>query len=373
MISLPLPQLEIDKSAVSIKYVLNEKDKSLLASTHRIIIIERNSHFNYMFAFPRACVVSGFEDELFVPYDRLFEKPAETSSPTSSSSNANLNATHLEGQVVQALAVSITETHVELDRSVQLNFEDQDTDLHDTTTTTASEPANTPTTPTPTTTTTKISYDYLIYAAGGNHIEPASFAHHPHKQASITRIQHYQSQISKSTKILVIGGGAVGTELAAEIKEHYPSKQVTIVHSRESYMDKYKLSLHKRMYKILDGFGVKQVLGDRVIIPEGGFDQVDGTEENDGLKMITVETKKGLKIECDLQVIYIYYLDVFTFLPYALRKRILTFFFFLPFHIPAAHLHRSHPQQLRHENPLNQNHQPRHRFRQSQTHHANRG
>lgn len=36
----------------------------------------------------------------------------------------------------------------------------------------------------------------------------------------------------KAKNIAVIGGGAVGVELATDIKSYYPEKSVTLVHSR---------------------------------------------------------------------------------------------------------------------------------------------
>ena len=39
-----------------------------------------------------------------------------------------------------------------------------------------------------------------------------------------------QTKRSKSSIISIIGGGAVGIELAAEIKLHYPNKVVNLIH-----------------------------------------------------------------------------------------------------------------------------------------------
>ena len=43
---------------------------------------------------------------------------------------------------------------------------------------------------------------------------------------------HYcKFQLEKSESVLIVGGGAVGVELAGEIAETYPDKKVTLVHS----------------------------------------------------------------------------------------------------------------------------------------------
>ncbi|KAF9092137.1 hypothetical protein BGX23_004586 [Mortierella sp. AD031] len=219
--------------------------KKMLPSTHRVIIIEKHSHFHYMFAFPRACVISGWENELFVPYTKAFESPEK-------------------GQVIQALATNITKTHVELDRSID-GFG------------------------------TSVEYDYLIYATGARHPEPGNLNDHDTKTGAIQRLKDMQEKIQKSTKVLLIGGGAVGLELAVEIREHFPEKDVTLVHSRDRYMPSYKQTLHEKTAQILNDFGVRQILSDRVVIPEGGF--------VDDFKMIKVATRDGKEIECDLQIL----------------------------------------------------------------------
>jgi apoptosis-inducing factor 2 len=45
---------------------------------------------------------------------------------------------------------------------------------------------------------------------------------------------HYQSmhqQIAEAEKILIVGGGPLGVELAGEVKRAYPDKTVSICHT----------------------------------------------------------------------------------------------------------------------------------------------
>ena len=69
-------------------------------------------------------------------------------------------------------------------------------------------------------------------------------------------------QIAKASKVVIVGGGAVGVELAGEIKETYPEKDVTLIHSgeflmRSSFGDNFSKTVKTR----LDQLGVKVVLG----------------------------------------------------------------------------------------------------------------
>ncbi|OCF33245.1 hypothetical protein I316_04986 [Kwoniella heveanensis BCC8398] len=102
-----------------------------------------------------------------------------------------------------------------------------------------------------------------------------------------------QDDIRKATRVVVAGGGAVGIEIAGEIKAHYPEKQVTIVHKDIGLMSptacakpvdptalakehgKIKswstpptdIRLSKEMERICDKLGIEVILSDRVRIP----------------------------------------------------------------------------------------------------------
>ncbi|KAJ3033626.1 hypothetical protein HK097_004784 [Rhizophlyctis rosea] len=216
-----------------------------LPKGYRLIIIDKNSHFHYQFAFPRASVLDGFENELFIPYTKLFR-------------SAN------EGVVVTGTVTEITPTSVKL--STVIHEFQSDT----------------------------IPYQYLVYATGTQQTSPCYLAGANTKASGIAYLKAYQRKLADASKIVIIGGGAVGIELAAEIKEHFPEKEVTLVHSRERYLLRYAPKLSQRVYEILDNIGVRQILGERVSVPEGGF--VEG-------KMTTLKlSKSGQEIESDLQI-----------------------------------------------------------------------
>ncbi|PWN51981.1 FAD/NAD(P)-binding domain-containing protein [Violaceomyces palustris] len=64
-----------------------------LPPSHRVILIERNSHFNHLYVFPRFSVLPGHEHKAFIPYTSIFKeapvrpktvKPSNGSSPKKS-------------------------------------------------------------------------------------------------------------------------------------------------------------------------------------------------------------------------------------------------------------------------------------------------
>ncbi|KAI9322497.1 hypothetical protein BX666DRAFT_626451 [Dichotomocladium elegans] len=216
-------------------------------SDHRLILIELKTHYNFVFAFPRAAVKPGFERQLFIPYSNFF------------------NGDDQVGKVVHARAVALHPHHVELDRSVP-------------------EFGN------------RINFEYLVYAAGTTIPQPGRLTTHT-KPESIAMLQQYQRVIREAKAPIIIGGGAVGLELAAEIKEHYPDKDVRLIHSRTRYMPKYKASMDCFIRNILKKHGVKQVLGQRVVLPEGGFPLE--------VKPVQIKTVQGKVIEGDLAIMCI--------------------------------------------------------------------
>ena len=78
-------------------------------------------------------------------------------------------------------------------------------------------------------------YDYLVIASGSSYNTPIK-----EKDlviaARATELRNYAQKLKKAEKVLVIGGGVVGVELAAEIIEKYPNKRVTLVHSRDELL-----------------------------------------------------------------------------------------------------------------------------------------
>ncbi|EFA82163.1 hypothetical protein PPL_04583 [Heterostelium album PN500] len=79
----------------------------------------------------------------------------------------------------------------------------------------------------------EFNFDYMVIATGANNITPFKA---PSDSSNI--YQYYQGlkdKIQQSKKILIIGGGAVGVELAAEIATDFKEKQITLV-SRSNYL-----------------------------------------------------------------------------------------------------------------------------------------
>ncbi|KAJ7126743.1 hypothetical protein C8R44DRAFT_839772 [Mycena epipterygia] len=78
-------------------------------------------------------------------------------------------------------------------------------------------------------------------------------------------------RMREAQDIVVVGGGAYGIQLVFDTKEFYPSKRVTLVHSRFQLMPRFHPKLHSIVAKRATAVGVNLVLGQRVRIPPRGF------------------------------------------------------------------------------------------------------
>lgn len=98
----------------------------------------------------------------------------------------------------------------------------------------------------------------------------------------------YRERVQNANNILIVGAGAVGLEMAAEIAETYPSgKKVTVIHSQpkvlnDAYTDKLRLPLQKQAEEL----GVRFILGDSL---EGSHEFMESPQ--------TLTTKNGKKLE----------------------------------------------------------------------------
>ncbi|KAK9453757.1 hypothetical protein V1511DRAFT_504414 [Dipodascopsis uninucleata] len=81
--------------------------------------------------------------------------------------------------------------------------------------------------------TIKLSFDYCVISTGRKRQE---FIMPPvrTKAEYVDFLNSYVERFRMANNIVIIGGGAVGCETAAEAKYHYPEKTVTLIHSRET-------------------------------------------------------------------------------------------------------------------------------------------
>lgn len=129
----------------------------------------------------------------------------------------------------------------------------------------------------------ELNYDYLVIATGSTYNQPFK-----EKNVLITNraasLKNNYEQIKKAKTITIIGGGFVGVESAAELKEKYPKKEITIIHSQKTLMPRINKKTIRQATKKLNELGVKLILEEKAVVCEKNY----------------CETDKGTKITHDL-------------------------------------------------------------------------
>lgn len=167
-----------------------------------VTLIEQNSHFVHAPAMVRALVQPHLLEQALVPYDHLLAR----------------------GRVVQARAVQVDATGVTLADGRH------------------------------------IAADYTVVATGsgnGPAFKPGEEGIDGLRAAN-ARIH---AQLLGAQRVVIVGAGAVGTELAGEIVHHLPGKQVTLVGADASLFPAMPAALGASLLSQLRAAGVQVVLG----------------------------------------------------------------------------------------------------------------
>lgn len=214
----------------------------------RVLLIEKNSHFQHLFAFPRYALTTKVDThKAFIPYQK--------------------SRLGLEGAIIQAKALELSKDTITLDREVELDG---------------------------------VKTKHIPYAAlaitTGTKLSPPSTLPGSEKLNGTQYLRAHAAQVEASKKIVIIGGGAVGVQMATDIGQLFPSKDVTLVHSRDTVMSKFHPSLHSIVAQRFSELGVKTVLGKgRVKLPSSGY-PTDGSQ-------FTIELADGTSIPADFAII----------------------------------------------------------------------
>ncbi|KAF4549366.1 Pyridine nucleotide-disulfide oxidoreductase-like protein 10 [Elsinoe fawcettii] len=191
-----------------------------LPSGYRVIMIERNSHFNYTFNFPRYSVLQGHEHKAFLPFTGITD-----SAPKGIWKHVRGEITDVDSECVRL--------------------------------------ANGQTVP----------YSYLVIATGAAQTPPAKLLASDRKLAC-EELQVFQESIKASQRIAIVGAGAVGVEIACDIKYFYPHKDVTLVHSRNAILQRFGPKLQAHALAEVKKLGIEVMLKQRpTTIPCGDPDK----------------------------------------------------------------------------------------------------
>lgn len=220
--------------------ILAKRLSNSIPTGYRVILIEKRSHFNFIWMFPRISVVEDHEHKWVIPYD-----PSIRAAPSGAIIRHRGTAVAVDGKAVTLQDGTVFE------------------------------------------------YEYLVIATGSTGSLPWNSVT-DEKRDGVDEFRHMQKEIRKASNLVIVGGGAVGVELASDIKSMYPLKNVSLVHSRDALLNTFGPKLQRHCLKILDQLGVRVYLGERV------------SEESGNKTSSTITLKSGITVPYDLFVSQIF-------------------------------------------------------------------
>ncbi|EKM58396.1 uncharacterized protein PHACADRAFT_117301 [Phanerochaete carnosa HHB-10118-sp] len=241
-----------------------------LPENWRVVVIDRNSHANHLYVFPRYCVVPGHEFKAFIPYDRIFYKAEEGSIIPPK------NDRHL---MLHATVTDLEEHSLTLSRAIPEMG--------------VMEP--------------KLTFDYLVYALGSHPPEPidlwgsvnlGSVPYDGTKPVGMEWMKSAQKRIQEALSVLIVGGGALGIQYATDIADAYPDKPVTLLHSRDRLLPRFDPGMHELITSRMSELGIQVILGERLDVSSVPPSALITTKEHVLRTLSGREIRAGLVLLC---------------------------------------------------------------------------
>lgn len=216
-------------------------------SAYRVVIVEKNSHVNCVWHLPHHCALPGHEEDVFVPFGGYLGHPPAKSYVWKHAKAESIELSH------ETRANSSRPGVVVLDTGERVPFE------------------------------------YLAVALGSSASLPSRIGVRD-KEGGLRAIRAVQDKVKNAQNVVVLGGGAAGVETAADVKEVYPDKTVSLVHSRSALLHYMGKTLQEQSLRDLRDMGVEVYLEERPDVTDA---------EAKGF----IELKKsGKTIKCDLML-----------------------------------------------------------------------
>lgn len=137
-----------------------------------------------------------------------------------------------------------------------------------------------------------ITADYVVLASGSTYPFPAKSDAHDAEDA-IDNYRAAYAELTHANRVLLLGAGPVGIELAGEIISKWPDKHVTLLDPAHDVLgDRFRSDLRTELRTQLVDLGVEVVLGD-------GLREFPPTSANE-LATFTVTTSSGRRITADI-------------------------------------------------------------------------
>eukprot|EP00210_Caulerpa_lentillifera_P002640 g2522.t1 len=119
-----------------------------------------------------------------------------------------------------------------------------------------------------------IGFDYCLFCVGASYGSPIrpNVEHESRLETRVRVLREESSRIKSAKKIIIIGGGTVGVEFAAElIAVSKNDKQITLITSKDKLLERMPLKAQSFAQKWLENAGVTLVFNERVVNNNNGI------------------------------------------------------------------------------------------------------
>lgn len=180
-----------------------------------IVLISQTNYFFHNVASPRALVDESVISKICIPYDMKMKK--------------------VNGRFIHARVVSMSTSHVNYNRIAD-NKEDKNESLN---------------------------FDYLVLAFGCVQSHPFA-ADNYDKSNQISSLQSINEKLKRANRILLVGGGSVGSETAGEFATDHPNKKITLLTTSDRLVPSMDPGFSNKVLNILRQKNVEVIFNDRV-------------------------------------------------------------------------------------------------------------
>mmetsp|Transcript_12375 Transcript_12375/g.15393 ORF Transcript_12375/g.15393 Transcript_12375/m.15393 type:complete len:405 (+) Transcript_12375:127-1341(+) len=152
-----------------------------------------------------------------------------------------------------------------------------------------------------------LNFDYLLISSGSAY----SSYKNPNVISSTRAKDLVRSlrDVQDKDQIVIVGGGYVGVELAAEIITEYPKKEIVLLHNGSRLLSRSPKAASEYSLKFLEKHGVKVQLNERVL-----FDTLNQINEENP-SVVPIATESGLAMNAELVFMCIGPKPVSSFIP----------------------------------------------------------
>lgn len=150
-----------------------------------------------------------------------------------------------------------------------------------------------------------VNFTKVVFATGAKGPFPGN-TEQTEVAALLEEMSDAARDLEKAATVVIIGGGAVGTELAAEVRDVYKDKKIVIIHSRQGLAsDSMGHKLQDTLKSICDNMDIEVKLGVRVtnlgeITPNKFMKQTVKIDSGEEFDADYVFTCVGIKIQTEL-------------------------------------------------------------------------